>query len=559
MSDSFVYKNDRPWPNPRLKRAAIVGHVTDQTARLWFRTAGPGDYALLIYVASADPQDAIYNGFDAVPYAGMATLPNYVGSIDFKVADYSTDSTCVVNVGGLMAETEYRYALFGEEAGIKRILLGHDHPYRFRTLPAMEKPLSFAFYSCHMPYHDSIFGNTNIINMEMWDCLNEVMDRHYAEDFRFLIAGGDQVYVDGVKRLDIWKYLNKAMNKDNGQLGPSVGEMATWYRDIYRGYWGFPSLRKAYSRYPTYMMWDDHELMDGWGSYFLKGGKNDELAEVFPQRKEKDLTRADCLTLLERMKQAAFQVYREYQHSHNPDTPYGQYDYSISHHSTAIYFLDSRSNRDINRASNKILGAQQLARFTAWLENLDPAKTRYLFVLSTVPVLHMKPVFVNADSTTLADLADLQDDLRDSWEHDMHTAERQALLQALFAAAQRGIKISILSGDVHISAVFRMVDEQTKAVIYQLTSSALTYGKPRLLGWILGNTVPDKGTSDDGYQFERLALYTDSNFGLVQVDPVADEVMFQLYGEQRVQHPDGTQEDRPVTHSITKIKLDFGP
>jgi hypothetical protein len=102
-----------------------------------------------------------------------------------------------------------------------------------------------------------------------------------------------------------------------------------------------------------------------------------------------------------------------------------------------------------------------------------------------------------------------------------------------------------------------MKDEHTGAVIYQLTSSALTYGKPRLLGWVLGNTVPDKGRSDDGYQFERMALYTDSNFGLVQVDPAADEVMFQLYGEQRVQHPDGTQEDRPVTHSIAKIRLDF--
>jgi len=44
MEHSFVYKNDRPWPNPRLKRAAIVGHTTADSTRLWFRTAAPGDY-----------------------------------------------------------------------------------------------------------------------------------------------------------------------------------------------------------------------------------------------------------------------------------------------------------------------------------------------------------------------------------------------------------------------------------------------------------------------------------------------------------------------------------
>jgi alkaline phosphatase D len=558
MNNSFIYKTDRPWPNPRLKRAAIVGHVDEKSARLWFRMAEPGSYVLLIYQALADAQDAIFSGFKAVPYTGMNALPDYVGEINFGVPDYGKDATCVVNVGGLQPGTEYRYAVYGEADGKLRILLGQDHPYRFRTLPSKREPLSFAFYSCHMPFKETIFGNTNVVNMEMWDCLNDVMERHYQQDFRFAIAGGDQVYADGVKSLDIWAYLNKSMHKKAGEVFPSQEEMVSWYRDIYRGYWGFLSLRKAYSRYPTYMIWDDHELGDGWGSHYLNDKKNDELHELMPDFKEKGLERADCLTLLDRMKQAATQVYVEYQHSHNPDTPPGQYDYSIMHQNTAVYFLDGRGKRDINRAKNKILGTAQLARFTAWLENLNPADTRYVFVVSAVPVLHMKPVFVNADESTLADLADLQDDLRDAWEHKLHDVERRALLKALFATAKRGIRVSILSGDVHVSAVFRMVDEESKAVVYQLTSSALTYGKPRLLGWVLGKFVPDTGVSDDGYAFERLVLYTDSNFGVVRVDPHADEVVFQLYAQQQVEHPDADVEARPVTHAVAKIKLDFG-
>jgi alkaline phosphatase D len=560
MTDSFIYKNDRPWPNPRLKRAAIVGHVTAETAKIWFRTAAPGEYEVLVYAASEDPADTLFNGFKAVPYEGMATLPDFVGRIPLSVPDYSRDSTIVADIVDLEPETEYRYALFGTEDGKQRILLGQDQPYRFRTLPAASAtaaPLSFAFYSCHMPYATTLFGKTEVSGMAMWDCLNDVMERHYAQDFRFLLAGGDQVYVDGVTSLDIWKYLNGAMKREGDTLSPTQEEMTSWYRDIYRGYWGFPSVRKAFGRFPTYMIWDDHELADGWGSLLLAGGKDDELDERFPQRKEKGLSRADCLTLLDRMRQAALQVYEEYQHGHNPDTPAGQYDYAFDCGSTAVYVLDGRGQRDINRAEARILGKAQLKRFADWLDALDPATTKYLFVVAAVPLLHMKPVFANADDNVLADLANLQDDLRDSWEHALHDKERRQLLKLLFKAAARGIRVSILSGDVHISAVFRMTDEACGATIHQLTSSALTYNKPRFLGWVLGNTVPDAGTSDDGYRFERLALYTDCNFGLVTVDPRQDQVVFQLYGMQKVAHPDGTAQDRPVTHSIAKIELRF--
>ena len=557
MENSFIYKNDRPWPNPRLKRAAIIGHTTETSTRIWFRTAAPGKFTLLLYPASADPNGDLLNGFKTVPYELPADLPDYVLKKSITIADYSKDSTCVVDVEELKPLTEYCYALHGEEDGKSRILIGQDRHYRFRTLPAKKSSHSFAFYSCHMPYQHSIFGGTNVVNIEMWDVLNDVMKRHYANDFRFLIGGGDQVYVDGVKTLDIWKYLNKVMKKENEDLHPSIEEMATWYRDIYRGYWGFPAVKEAFSNYPTYMIWDDHELKDGWGSDFLKEDGADDLDEIFPDRKARKLSRPDCRELLERMGKAAFQVYEEYQHSHNPDTPDGQYDYSVSSDCCSLYFLDGRSCRDVNRRSRRISGQVQLKRFIDWLEALDPARAQYIFVVSAVPLLHMTPVIVNADDTVTADLADLQDDLRDAWEHKLHDSERKVIVNALFEAAGRGLKISILSGDVHTSAVFRMVDNTQQSVIYQLTSSAITYNLPRMLGWVLGNTVPDEGKSPDGYNFERLALYTDSNFSIVHVDPAADEVTFQLYGKQHVSHPKGEVEDKPMTHAIAKIKLDF--
>ncbi|MEZ5541758.1 MAG: alkaline phosphatase D family protein [Pseudomonadota bacterium] len=562
MSNSLVFKDIRPWPNPLLERASIVGHTTADSCRIWVRVADLGDFTLLVYPSHRDAGNALFSGFKEVPYTGMAALPAWVQRYPFAVYDELQDTTCVIEVEGLEPATEYRYAVFGAHQDRGRIVIGRDYEYRFRTLPAQAGVFSFGFYSCHMPYKVSLFGRTSVVNEHMWDCLNEVLERHYAQDLRFVIAGGDQVYADGVKTLDIWKLLNARMAKSGGELSPSYDEMVSWYRDIYHGYWGFPGVRKAFAGYPTYMIWDDHEIADGWGSFLLGGGK-DELDERFPERRARKLSRRDCLELRERMQAAASRVYREYQHSHNPDSPAdggdGTFDYHFVAQGAAFYVLDGRGCRDINRRSRRVLGVAQFNRFRRWLEALQPRSTPFLFVVSTVPVLHMLPVLVNADDNVLADVADLQDDLRDAWEHEKHDSERKALVRALFAAAERGIRVCILSGDVHTSAAFRMIDARTGAVIYQLTSSAITYNKPRALGWLLGHTVAEAGQSPDGYRFERLALYTDSNFSLLQVDPVQDMVTFRLYGEQKVSDPDEREQDRAVTHSLASIECRFSP
>lgn len=560
MNNSLVFKDIRPWPNQLLDRAAIVGHTTSDSCRLWVRVSKLGDYILIVYPAKKDPEDALFNGFREIPYSKMGALPSWVKQYDFPVYNYDHDTTHVVPVEGLDPDTEYCYAVFGANQDRGRIIIGRDYKNRFRTIPDEAGAFSFGFYSCHMPYKVSLFGKTSVVNEHMWDCLNEVLDRHYERDLRFVIAGGDQVYTDGVKTLDIWKYLNATMHKSGGDVFPSYEDMVSWYRDIYHGYWGFPGVRRAFAVYPTYMIWDDHEIGDGWGS-FLLGGKKDELDERFPNRKEKRLRRKDCLLLQDRMKAAAIQVYKEYQHSHNPDSQPGSepetFDYHFTAQGAAYYFLDGRGFRDVNRRSRRILGAAQFRRFTQWLAALDPDETPFLFVVSAVPMLHLCTVLANADDNVLADIADLQDDLRDAWEHEMHDSERKALIKALFAAAERGIKTCILSGDVHTSAAFRMTHKQSGAIIYQLTSSAISYNKSRALSWLLGHTVSGAGNSPDGYRYERLALYTDSNFSLLRVDPVKELVTFCLYGEQKVSDPNEQEHDRPVTHSLANIECRF--
>ena len=569
MKDSFVNKPERPWPNPYLEVASIVGHTTAENSRLWFRTHTPGRYQVLVFSLLEIESEEIdqklgQNQLTLEKLTGLkAGSPDAYSLQVYKLTTGdSSDTTGVVDVENLKPDTRYRYLLWSEERAMP--VLGHQRPLIFKTFSDRVKPISFGFFSCHMPYKTTLFGRTKAVNEEMWDYFGEMLKRHNEKDLRFVLAGGDQVYSDGVETLSIWNFLKKVMRRDGDTLFPEVGEMVSWYRDIYRGYWGFPSVREVYSSFPMYMIWDDHEIGDGWGSFRLNGGKRrDELDEILPNREDSQLSYEDRAKLVSRMFEAAKQVYREYQHSHNPDMrktdtffPADAYDYSINFPAGALNVLDGRGQRDFNRRSYKVLGKEQFQRFSDWLEGLDLDTTPFVFVASAVPMVHLSHVLVDQGEGIIADAVNITDDLRDGWEHPAHKMENRRLLKALFKAARKGHRVCVLSGDVHVAAAFRLSDPDSQAIIYQLTSSAITYNQSRALGWALGKAVPDDGKTRDGYEFKRLARYTDSNFSLIRVDPEKDLVDFQLYGEQ-VTHDPENEAAHYNSHSIAKIELSF--
>ena len=212
---------------------------------------------------------------------------------------------------------------------------------------------------------------------------------------------------------------------------------------------------------------------------------------------------------------------------------------------------DGRGHRDIGRDSYRILGREQFDRFAHWAAELAPDETPFAFVVSAVPVLHTRSAIVHADEH----VGGLGDDLRDSWEHELHDVERAALMDVLLPAAARGVKVAVLSGDVHASAVFSLTDGAGNR-IYQLTSSAITYNPSRLVSWALRLGAADDGTTAEGYRFRRMALHTEASYALVSVDPRTGEAWFKLYGEQKLDVPPSMSGDAvPLTHSLAKIRL----
>ena len=350
--DSLVFKMDRPWPNARMRVGAIIGHTTPESVRIWLRTGSPGRFTLFLYdcAAAMDSKE-----LRAELRARLGTVPMSADAAgetvdarrraEFTIEDYFSDTTHVVDLEGLEPDTRYGYLLHSDGDGGK-VILGHNRLRSFRTPPAEDAIANFqiALFSCHMPFRVSgLFKKrTHTDQMDVWDFMDETLGRH-RDSVDVVIAGGDQSYSDGVDTLNIWKLLNRTMRLQGGELLPAEDDMVTWFRDVYRGYWGFDEVRKVFDSYSTYMVWDDHEILDGWGSHYLEDdGPHDSLKEILPDLDEKRLTRDHGRRLLQRMFRAACRVYGEYQHSHNPSTGEGVWDYSFRRGGAAFYVLDGR-------------------------------------------------------------------------------------------------------------------------------------------------------------------------------------------------------------------------
>src|SRR3546814_10254983 len=46
-----------------------------------------------------------------------------------------------------------------------------------------------------------------------------------------------------------------------------IGELELFDFDLYVSRWSQPEVRPMLASIPSIMMWDDHDLIDGWGSY----------------------------------------------------------------------------------------------------------------------------------------------------------------------------------------------------------------------------------------------------------------------------------------------------
>ena len=94
---------------------------------------------------------------------------------------------------------------------------------------------------------------------------------HEAKPYNVLIMGGDQVYADQIWEAcpAIKKWVETPFNTRRRRKfsAPMATQVNRFYFNLYRDRWHQPEVERMLSSMPTVMMWDDHDIFDGWGSY----------------------------------------------------------------------------------------------------------------------------------------------------------------------------------------------------------------------------------------------------------------------------------------------------
>ncbi|CAD7700165.1 unnamed protein product [Ostreobium quekettii] len=305
----------------------------------------------------------------------------------------------------------------------------------------------------------------------------DLLQRHKANPIHALVGGGDQLYNDEVFEIPLVSEWLGIKGRGARHRAPFTEDMRAqvelFYFEHYCTHFMATGMREALAAIPNVMMWDDHDIFDGWGSY------PDDLL---------------CCPVFEGLYQAACKFYLLFQqHTSSRMVEAGEADLFAGcarkacgpHRAycfvkmlgpdVALVGADTRAER----SKRQVMSRETWDAVCRRLREV-PACVRHVVVLFTVPIIYPKvPVSEGAleflgrmnrfqavhyilnktgifERIMAFDEPEPLDDLVDHWTATAHTKERARCVESLQRIAiERGVRVTFLSGDVHCAAVGR--------------------------------------------------------------------------------------------------------
>lgn len=405
----------------------------------------------------------------------LTAEPIASAALTFNADNLYTDCR---ELAGLSPDTHYFYRLWSNPARSVPLALDGltDEDLHFRTLsddPAAQ--IDFVVMSCHNP---TVSQGDGFDGHAIWADLPQIISRHSNRNIRFALLVGDQVYADEWQE----RILNEPTEK--GRLG--------LYLKVYQRFWSNIYYRRVMCRLPAVMMWDDHDITDGWGSEETSfEGKSSEFKPQW-----------------QGLFDAAFGAFSVMQASRNPaplaENPRHGLDFAFRVGRWGFLFLDLRTNRNVRR--QQLLTQEQSERIRGWVET-NRADMRALFVISPVVFSHGSPLleditvrlwpYVMGTIDWFAartrwgkglhtkykkSVGDIRDDIRDSWSSPENSAQADAMLDYLFGIqndATNPLSVVVISGDIHTSGYANIYSSdpahKERPTIPHITSSSVSY------------------------------------------------------------------------------------
>jgi hypothetical protein len=362
--------------------------------------------------------------------------------------------------------------------------------------PPDQRRFSFLAYSCNEPFTTKDRKGILARDLSLWlrmdaRATGENSRGQLPERPQFVLGVGDQIYVDpdadakGTERLSFFT----GKRSDEFLIKKDANTFFGALNVVYRYNFSLPPLARALSKLPSYMMWDDHEIRDGWGS------QGDEL------------TNRDMIAYFRVARHAfiAHQLLRSYAPGEIGNDEYKALvrgsktlHHQFSHgERTHVLMLDARSER----ASGNIFEDTARKHVQDWLAR-GRKDQGDLYVLAVGTPLFPSRTHVGTLARKLE--PEIKDDVLDGWDSDLNKHSRAELLKMLadHFGADKQDRLLVISGDVHYSSLY-FLSLNNRVVGHEVVTSGIAHSLPRegsSFNWLLdsGNTVGQFGVRPAG-------------------------------------------------------------
>ncbi|CAG8227205.1 unnamed protein product [Penicillium salamii] len=405
------------------------------------------------------------------------------------------------------------------------------------VVPAEEQSMRIMFHSCN--------GFSVGTDMDAWvgpNLWNDVMRVHGEKPFHVMVGGGDQIYNDGIRvdgPLKPWTAIgnpHKRRNHDfNNQMRADCDE---YYYANYVRWYNTQPFRAANGRIPQVNIWDDHDIIDGFGSYtdhFMKcavfrgiGGVAFKYYCLFQHHMAppKSTFTTDAPQTMHAVNGTSGIDPRQVENTYVLENQVeddswitgkrpGPY---VEERSRSLYMrfgkriafmgLDARTERTRHQVNYNDTYDLIFERLQREIADAD-GDIKHLVVLLGVPIAYPRLAWLEniLTSPVIAPIrllnkrfgvagglfnefdgqVDLLDDLDDHYTARQHKRERKMLVQRLQELARsNSMRVTILGGDVHLAAIGRFYSnpklnlsgENDHRFIVNVVSSAITNKPP---------------------------------------------------------------------------------
>lgn len=405
-------------------------------------------------------------------------------------------------------------------------------------VPGADESMRVMFHSCN--------GFSVGTDEDFWSgpaLWNDVLRVHEQRPFHVMIGGGDQIYNDGVRVKGPLKPWTDIGNPHKRRLYPFSNEMRaecdSYYFENYVRWYSTEPFASANAAIPQVNIWDDHDIIDGFGSYtdkFMKcavfrgiGGVSFKYYCLFQHHTAPPVSTftTDAPQTMSANGQGTAgadprQTENTYVYQRTADDPSwivgktpGPY---VEERSRSLYMrlgkriafcgIDARTERTRHQVNYPETYDLIFARLEKEIAEAN-GTLHHLILLLGVPIAYPRLDWLENifSSPLIAPLrllnkrfgvagslfnkfdgnVDLLDDLDDHYTARHHKTERRELILRLQKLAeQHAIRVTILGGDVHLAACGRFYSnenhhldaEHDPRYMANIISSAITNKPP---------------------------------------------------------------------------------